>query len=179
MQFKKLKNKILITTLACVVGCLLLLTPYAIFPKKYHNEVLSAIEKTNLDENLIFAIIKAESSFRPKKISHKGAIGLMQIMPETAEFISKTVFLDVKFDLENSKDNILLGVTYLLYLIEKFENIKTALAAYNAGEGRVSNWLNNRKYSSNGKTLDFIPYKETEIYLKRVTQYTKIYSLLY
>ena len=103
----------------------------------------------------------------------------MQLMPETATFVSKIVFLGEDFDLKNPKDNILLGVTYLLYLIEKFEDIKTALAAYNAGEGRVSNWLNNPKYSADGKTLYNIPFKETEVYLKRVMRYAKIYSFIY
>ena len=152
---------------------------HAIFPKKYLNEVNSACEDTKISNSLILAIIKTESSFAKDKVSSKGAIGLMQIMPDTAKYVSDLFFAGETFDLKNERENILIGVTYLLYLFKKFEDKKTALCAYNAGEGRVFDWLQNINYSSDGKSIDKIPYKETSSYVKKVIFYEKVYNLLY
>ena len=82
-------------------------------------------------------------------------------------------------DLKNPKENILLGVTYLIYLSNKFDCETTLLAAYNAGEGNVSNWLKNKAFSKDGKSLDVIPFNETKVYIKRVINYKKTYKFLY
>jgi soluble lytic murein transglycosylase len=152
---------------------------YTFFPKKYKDIVLSVCNNLEIDSNLVFAIIKAESSFDKNKVSKKGAVGLMQIMPQTAQYLSTTFFSGNSYDLYNPHDNILYGVTYLLYLTEKFKDEKTVLVAYNAGEGRTKSWLLEKKYSSNGQTLDVIPFKETRDYANRVTNYKKLYKLLY
>ncbi len=103
----------------------------------------------------------------------------MQIMPETANYVSKLYFGGENYDLYCPKDNILYGVTYLLYLFEKFPDQKTVLCAYNAGEGNVKTWLNEKAFSTDGKSLDKIPFEETRIYVKRVTLYAKFYKVLY
>ena len=103
----------------------------------------------------------------------------MQIMPDTASYVSELYFAGENVDLTNEKQNILIGVTYLIYLNNKFEDKKTALAAYNAGEGRVYEWLENKDYSLDGKTLYSIPFKETENYVKKVIQREKFYNLFY
>ena len=180
MRLKIFKNKILIFSLiACILASVSLALVRAIFPRKYYNKIVSVCDDTSIDPNLVLAIIKTESSFNNDKISHKGAIGLMQIMPETATYVSDLFFASKEFNLKNENENILIGVTYLIYLFDKFEDKKTALAAYNAGEGRVYEWLENLDYSANGKTLDSIPFKETSIYVKKVLKREKIYNLLY
>lgn len=103
----------------------------------------------------------------------------MQIMPDTANYVSKLFFGGEDFDLFCPKDNILYGVTYLLYLFKKFPDQTTALCAYNAGEGNVQNWLKEKAFSSDGKSLDKIPFEETRTYVERVTLYAKIYKVLY
>ena len=72
-----------------------------------------------------------------------------------------------------------MGCYYLSYLIEKYGNTDTALAAYNGGMGNVSKWLADKRYSLDGKTLYKIPYAETEKYVKRVKAFVKIYEKLY
>ncbi|MBE5742388.1 MAG: lytic transglycosylase domain-containing protein [Clostridiales bacterium] len=179
MQLKKSLKIIIITVSACVFTVISALGTYAFFPQKYKKEVYSVCENTKIDTSLIFAIIKTESSFKKDKISPKGAVGLMQIMPDTAEYISKVFFGGNAYNLHSPKDNILYGVTYLIYLTEKFEDIKTALAAYNAGEGRVYEWLDNKEFSLDGKTLISIPYNETKLYVKKVMRYKNFYEILY
>ena len=112
-------------------------------------------------------------------MSKKGAVGLMQIMPTTKDYISTLYFAGRDFDLYAPSDNLLLGVTYLIYLGEKFKNEKTALAAYNAGEGRVYEWLKNINYSLDGQSLQVIPFKETAEYVEKVFLYRKFYKFLY
>ena len=180
MRLRKLKNKILIfVSLTCALAILCFALARVIFTNKHYSNIKSICNGTQISPSLVLAIIKTESSFDKDKISHKGAIGLMQIMPETANYVSQLYFSGEKFDLTNEKQNVLIGVTYLIYLNNKFEDKKTALAAYNAGEGRVYEWLENLDYSANGKTIDSIPFEETSLYVKKVLKRERIYNLLY
>jgi soluble lytic murein transglycosylase len=74
--------------------------------------------------------------------------------------------------------NIKIGCNYLAWLLNRYENMNTALAAYNAGNGNVDKWLKNPDYSSNGRTLDFIPFTETRNYVERVNSNKAIYDFL-
>jgi soluble lytic murein transglycosylase len=120
-----------------------------------------------VDANLVLAVIKVESDFDENAISSKGAVGLMQLLPSTALFVSDK--LGVEFseeDLFDSDINIRFGTYYLSYLFDKFATLETVLAAYNAGEGNVSRWLS--LFSDDGKTLRQIPFEETERFVSRV-----------
>jgi len=92
--------------------------------------------ENNLDPLLVLAVIKTESSFRKSVVSHKGAIGLMQILPNTAQYVSS---MEDHIDLVSSQElfepttNITIGINYLSYLVDKFENQKYAIMAYNMG----------------------------------------------
>lgn len=96
--------------------------------------------ENNLDPFLVLAVIMTESSFRNTVVSHKGAIGLMQIRPETAYYVSD---MHDHIDLSNSKElflpdkNILIGINYLSYLVDRFNNEKYALIAYNMGPSNL------------------------------------------
>ena len=123
-----------------------------IFRSKYDSLIVDAAKKFDVDAALISAVIKAESDFNPREISNKGARGLMQLMPSTADRFGVRDSFD-------AKSNINGGVQYLRWLLDTFSgNADLAVAAYNAGEGNV--W----KY--NGVP----PFRETLTYLRRVAQ---------
>lgn len=92
--------------------------------------------ENNLDPFLVLAVVKTESSFRQSVVSHKGAIGLMQILPNTANYVSGMVeHIDISSsnELFEPQTNVTIGINYLSYLINKFENRKYAIIAYNMG----------------------------------------------
>ena len=137
-----------------------------LFPFKYSQEISSASEKYGVEQAIVYSMINIESRFNKNAVSNKGAVGLMQLMPSTAEMVAKQIELQ-EFDLKNPKDNIEIGVAYLSSLLKRFENLETALCAYNAGPTNVANWLNDKSYSQDGKTLTKIPFKETRNYIER------------
>ncbi len=158
---------------ACVGGWLGMLLA---FPRPYRETV----EGSGVDPALVYAVIRAESSYREDAESWAGAVGLMQVMPSTAEFVCERE--GIEFDparLKEGEYNIVIGTRYLSYLMAKFSEVDTALAAYNAGEGTVANWLKDGDLSSDGATLTKIPYPETETYVKKVRKFKKIYEILY
>lgn len=149
------------------------------YPKKYENIVKSFSYKFSVSENLIFATIKVESNFNEKAVSSAGAVGLMQIMPRTADFIAKLLGENNSYDLTDYKTNINFGVYYLSYLLKKFSVKNTAICAYNAGESVVNKWLKDKRCSLDGKSLEYIPYKETREYLVKILSAEKKYEKLY
>lgn len=151
-------------------------------PIKYEAEVRLYAEKYQLDPNLVFAIIYTESKFDPEAVSRKGAMGLMQLMPTTAEWAAKKggISYEGAQQLTQPVKNIEIGCYYLSYLMVRFDNnISNVLAAYNGGEGNVRKWLSNLEYSTDGVNLTKIPFKETEDYVKKVTNTYEIYASIY
>ncbi|MBP5661660.1 MAG: lytic transglycosylase domain-containing protein [Clostridia bacterium] len=146
-------------------------------PLKYEEFVTASAQECGLDPYLVYAVISAESSFEADAVSGAGAQGLMQLMPETAAWIASRDGLEGG-DLLDAQVNIQLGCHYLAYLSQRFGgDITLVLAAYNGGEGNVDGWL--KKYSSDGKTLTKIPYKETAQYVKKVSTRYELYTKLY
>lgn len=167
-----------------LTGCLLLcilvlgvrfgLTHF--FPMSYSGLVTAEAEKNGVSPALLYALIKAESNFDPSAVSEKGAKGLMQLMDGTAAWCAEKAALPCT-DLLNPEENIPLGAFYFGYLLQLYDGNETcAVAAYNAGHGRVDSWLADPRYSSDGKTLSEIPFPETEKYVKKVQFYKKIYE---
>ena len=149
-----------------------------VYPLKYKEEVLSACEEFYLEPCLIFAMIKTESGFRASAESNKGALGLMQMTAQTGEYVAQKMGVE-EFDLKDAVTNINFGCYYLRYLITRFNNVNTALTAYNAGEGNVSAWLKDKKYSLDGVTLNEIPFPETSKYVKKINRSLLKYRKLY
>lgn len=151
------------------------------YPIKYEEYVFYYADEFGVDRALVFSVIKSESGFDKNAVSSKGAVGLMQITSATGEYIADLLG-EKNFDLTNENTNIKYGTFYLRYLLNKFVDVETALSAYNAGEGNVNKWLSNREYSANGKTLDKIPYAETQRYVEKTyksfTKYQKLYGYL-
>jgi len=134
----------------------------------------------DLDPFLVMGLIQAESSFRHEAVSPMGATGLMQIMPGTAEWLAGRMGIGFEEgDLTDPAYNIRMGTYYLRLLINMFEHVDTALAAYNAGMGNVRSWLEQERYSLDGATLHTIPFTETRNYVERVNRFMEIYRELY
>ena len=121
---------------------------------------------------LVLAVIRTESDFRPNAVSEAGACGLMQLLPDTFSFLREDIFGDDLPDSEifDPTVNIRYGTYYLSYLFEKFGNWFTALAAYNAGEGRVSAWLKDKELAPDGR-LAIIPFSETAEYVQSALEH--------
>lgn len=148
--------------------------------RSYQRPYRKIIKESGLDPNLVYAVIKAESGFREHAKSTAGAVGLMQILPSTAEFVCEMNGLEFSPEKLNEGDyNVTIGCLYLNYLLKRFTVTETALCAYNAGEGTVSEWLSESAYSADGLTLKQIPYAETRSYIKKITKFRKIYEILY
>lgn len=151
----------------------------------YKNEYINIINKEcseyNIDEYVILSVIKAESNFKPDAVSPKDAIGLMQLTLDTANWCAEKLNInDVqKSDLYVPEINIKLGVYYFNYLLDKYDDFNTAVAAYNAGMGNVDKWLNDSNYSNDGKKLIKTPYNETNSYITKINNNIKIYKFLY
>ncbi len=157
------------------------------FPLEYRDLVIKYSQENELDPLFVFSVIKAESNFDPQATSHKNARGLMQIIDNTGIWAADRMGIE-EFRVEYLYDpeiNIKIGCWYLKSLrneIYKYNgqiNNDLVLAAYNGGIGNVQKWLKDKEYSSTGKTLDKIPYKETENYVRKVNNYQKIYKRLY
>lgn len=151
---------------------------YASFVEKYSAEY-------GVPEDLVYAVIKTESGFDSSAVSNKGAVGLMQMMPSTFEWLTNDLLRDYHGAgmLYDPETNIKYGTYYLSRLYGRFGDWNTALAAYNGGEGNVSDWLADTRYSSDGKKLiiDNIPreFRETENYVKKVNKAFEKYKTLY
>lgn len=150
------------------------------YPMKYKDEIIEYAEESDISPALIASIINVESGFRKDIVSNKGAVGLMQIMPQTAEWIcSKNSLNFDELDLKDEKTSISLGSKYLASLTSSFDNLDCAICAYNAGPTKVKSWLANEEYSKDGVKLDNIPYKETSEYLNKVKKNLRHYSSRY
>ena len=154
------------------------------YPREYENFVSLYSKEYNVDENLVYALIKAESNFNPDAVSGKSAKGLMQIVDETAMDVAKALSLNISQEdlIERLNDidlNINLGTKYISMLLEKYENIALALTAYNAGIGTVDNWIEKGTIKSDGSDVENIPYKETNQYVRKILRDYDIYQKLY
>lgn len=152
------------------------------YPLKYEDIVTKEAEKYDVDPALVYGVIRSESSFRPDVESRAGAIGLMQLTPETFDWLQKKINDGEHMAAERLKDpevNIEYGVYFLSLLKEKFGSEREMLAGYNAGMNAVARWLEDSAYSADGETLTQIPYPETETYVKRVLESRDMYNRLY
>ena len=151
-----------------------------LYPIKYSEYVEKASEEHGVKEELIYAMIHTESHFNKNAVSSAGAEGLMQLTPETYEWLCKRRNIDyVDGGLFEPSINIDFGTYLISYLFDEFGDEKLVIAAYNAGPDNVKAWLKNPEYCSDGKTLTKVPYAETEKHVEKVLdaedKYKKIY----
>lgn len=150
------------------------------YPIRFSDEVSRAAKEFSLPEELIYAVIRTESSFDPNAISRANAKGLMQLTDDSNEWTAQMLGEMTNSHLIYEPEmNIRRGCCLLSFLIKEFGSTETALAAYNAGIGRVKGWLEDPNYSHDGKLLYHIPIEETRNYVKKVTKTQQKYYELY
>ena len=145
------------------------------FPMPFDSQLQTNAKKNNIDVAWAYAIIRRESSFMPDAASHAGALGLMQLMPSTARYLTKNKVK--KNSLFNPNKNVELGTQYMRYLMDKMDNNRILVtASYNAGWRKVKQWQPETGNMPLDLWIETIPYKETRNYVKAVLAYQQIYS---
>lgn len=153
-----------------VMTAALLLFVNTRFKTKYVELIEKNAKTYSINISLVQAVIWTESKYKSDAKSGAGAIGLMQLMPETAKWCAENIGIEYDEAMLIYPDyNIKLGTYYLSYLFDKFKCERLAVIAYNAGEGNVAKWL------ASNENFD-IPFKETRDYLSRVNFAKKIYK---
>lgn len=183
------KKKFFIMTALIIVGVILsiILIGYiylkTTFKRDYENIIIENIQSIkinneSLNKNFVLSLIKQESKFETKAKSNKDAFGLMQLTFPTAKEVAQKLNLDISIeDLYKPEINIKLGINYLNYLFTIFDDKQLVLLSYNAGFNKVKNWLENNEITKDNGIYQ-TPYKETNIYIKKVLTYEKIYNLI-
>ena len=145
-----------------------------LYPRKYERIVSRAAKEYTLDEALIYSVIRTESRFRERVVSSAGAVGLMQVMPESFEWLQGLRGASLNAEsLYEPEINIDYGCYLLRYFYDYYGDKTLAIAAYNAGFA-VSDWLD-----SDGNLSGEIPYGETASYVDKVLETEKKYNKLY
>ena len=174
------KTLVLLLVLAVLVALCAAILVNRYYPVRHIETIYKYAEEFDLEPELVFAVIHAESRFNEDAVSRAGASGLMQIMEDTAYWLAPQAGMDdFKYSqVFDPEINIRLGTFYLSMLYRRFGDMNVALSAYNAGSGNVGRWLENPEYSNDGKTLDHIPFPETRKYVERVDTNQRIYAVI-
>lgn len=182
--------KKIICWLCAIIIIILLLFPVlgiqkklyqAIYPIHYETIVNQYAGDFKIDPYLVYAIIKIESNFNEKAESRSGAIGLMQLMEGTAKEQAKKMNMTFQKEMLYQPDiNLKLGLRYFNKLLDYFnQNYVLAFAAYNAGLGNVQKWIKEGTIEADGSNIENIPFKETNLYVRKIIKTYKIYMELY
>mgnify|MGYP000023048447 FL=1 len=152
------------------------------YPFDHREIVVTAAQENKVSPSLVAGVILAESKFKEDAKSAPGAIGLMQLMPDTAHWIAEQLNQPkmTDEDIKEPATNIKLGTWYLAYLLDEFKgNEILALAAYNAGRGHVEEWMKEYGWDDSFNDIDAIPFGETRNYVRSVLANQKRYTELY
>ncbi len=145
-----------------------------IYPLRYEGIIREVSERHGLEPTFVAGVVYTESRFRPEVRSHRGAYGLMQLLPETAKFIQERS--GIEGDWRDPEVNLRIGAWYLGYLKERYSgDERLMLAAYNSGESRVNGWISNGGFDVG----EDIPFKETRDYVENVLEAQETYGELY
>ena len=129
---------------------------------------------------LVAGLIRQESAFEPEARSGANALGLMQLLPKTGRLMAQQAKIRYAHnELFTADYNVRLGTLYFAGLRKQFGSVESALAAYNAGEDRVTQWTAGQKYRDLSEFVDSIPFTETREYVEIVTRNADIYLKLY
>ena len=179
---KKFRNRLFFLLVLILLLSNLDLLGRALYPFPYRQTATLYADAFGVDANLLAAVMKAESNFDKKAVSDRGARGLMQIMPDTGQWIARQLGEsdfnpDMLFEPETS---IRMGAWYIADLTKEFYgDAVLVLAAYNGGKGNVHDWLAEHNLIDGKNRVENIPFPETRSYVKKVLLYYKIYSILY
>lgn len=185
-MLKKLRGIFLILLLGCLIWGILNIESISkkyLYPINYSDYVETASRETGIDKYLIYAVIKTESGFNADARSDVGARGLMQLMEDAFDWVKFRMGDERDIDYDDMYDpmyNIEYGSFLIKLLYEEYGDERTALAAYHSGRGSVNEWLGDKRYSADGKTLDEIPSRTAKHYVNKVMTayegYTKLYG---
>jgi soluble lytic murein transglycosylase len=141
---------------------------YALFPFPYNDTILKWSGVRQLNPLLVTSLIRQESRFEAKIRSLAGAVGLMQVMPDTAQGVAKQIKL-ANYSLSNPEDNVNLGTYYLDYTHRRYNNNSLfAVASYNAGPHRIAKWIDRYGITDLDQFVENIPFEETHGYVESV-----------
>lgn len=187
-RWSSVKYALIFALAAAAIGAYMYYLPFferqyrSSAPYPYYLTIEREAERRGVDEYLIAAIINNESKFRQGVSSHRGAKGLMQLMPETAAWIADKLE-DKSYREERLSEpdlNIRYGTWYIAFLLELYEGNETlALAAYNAGSTVVHDWMESHGWDDHFADVEKIPYEETKHYVKKVLTDRDRYRKLY
>jgi len=153
-----------------------------VYPLEHADAIRDAARRYHLAPPLVAAVVYAESRFDEHARSSQGAVGLMQILPETAEQIADESGA-VSFtaaDLEDPRVNVRYGCYYLRQALDAFDgDVRAAVASYNAGMGAVSEWRAEAAADGHALRPRDIPYPETQAYVKKVLKARRVYRETY
>jgi soluble lytic murein transglycosylase len=153
-----------------------------LYPFGWREEVTAAAQRSGLDPFLVAAVVREESSYYPRAVSRTGARGLMQLQPQTARPMAEHRGLPFAGGelLDDPRSNIDMGTSFLAGLLAEFKDPRLALAAYNAGPGRLRGWWKARRTNDLEAFVEQIPFDETRLYVKRVMlswdEYRRVYG---
>jgi soluble lytic murein transglycosylase len=150
-----------------------------IYPTAFQETLEPQAKRLALDLSWIYGLIRQESVFRPNAVSHVGAMGLMQLMPNTGKIVGESIgmTMDSPRQLLDPETNLTVGSTYMSSLLRRFSgNEALATAAYNAGEDRVDGWLPGAGAIPADVWIDTIPYTETRNYVHKVLVHTVMFD---
>ncbi|WP_051678560.1 transglycosylase SLT domain-containing protein [Thiomicrospira pelophila] len=151
------------------------------FPTPYKGPVIQNASKNNIEAAWIYSIIRRESAYQTHAKSSAGAVGLMQLMPGTAQYMGKKIgYTRQQYrNLLDANSNIELGSAYLAYLLERYNgHLVMATAAYNAGPKRVDYWIKGHHNLEADQWVDSIPFSETRKYVKAIMEYKVVFETL-
>lgn len=152
------------------------------YPVAYVDTIAHYADEYDLDPFLVLAVMRAESSFKSDAVSSAGAVGLMQIMPDTGAWIAHKLDMDDVYEesmLFEPDYSVRFGCWFLRFLTDRFDGVcRHIVAAYNAGHGSVEKWLADPAYAVDGLLVN-IPFPETARYVEKVETAYEAYRTLY
>jgi soluble lytic murein transglycosylase len=141
---------------------------YGLFPFAYEKDIFQYAAREKINPLLVISVMRKESTFDPEIDSRVGAVGLMQIVPPTADWVAQQIDLP-NYVLTEPKDNIKIGTWYLAHNHHRYDNNSLlAIASYNAGTGNVNQWLNLYNVRDSDRFVAQIPFPETQDYVEGV-----------
>ncbi len=150
------------------------------FPMPYRDLIEKHAKRQELEPALVYSIIRSESAFLESARSPAGALGLMQVMPQTGHHVAGRIGLevgDIGRQLTQANTNIVLGSAYMREMLQRYDgNIAMMAAAYNAGPHRVNAWRPQLDCVPTDVWIDTIPFRETRRYVRRILFYTAVYE---
>jgi soluble lytic murein transglycosylase len=149
-----------------------------LYPQAFGKQIGELAESEDIPASVFFALVREESYFDPQIVSRSGAIGLTQLMPETAGDSARRLRME-EYDLRDPEQNLRLGARHFSGLLSRLEDIPKALMAYNAGLSRLRSWERNFAGLPTDLLAEAVPYPETRNYVRKILVSAVYYGGLY